>query len=1035
MKQIDMLYRQRFPEEVRQQRDDIWRVLCESFFQRYVGPGETVVDLGCGLGEFSRHIVAGRKIAVDLNPDAGALLPGDVEFHLSPVWNLGFIPSQTVDVCFVSNLFEHLESKAQLDLVLGEIHRVLRDGGRLVALHPNIKYAPGDYWDFYDHYLPLSHLSCEEAFIKTGFVVEELIGRFLPFTTRSALPQHPLLVSLYLRARPLWSLIGRQFLIVGRKPGSLSSVITANGQTSRFATTAPTEPASASPEHTPTGATAAGSALTVRPWSGRLQLIVFLLVSPMLFFVLSNIGAFLAGSVKAPIAPTQPGYLGRVIAFVGTVLVVALFATRLGGLVTGLPRRAAMGLGVAVVAGASFVIASVWSFDLDDKWINFRISRNVLATGLPLWNVEDMLNVNTSFISNYLFAPGHLVGDWETYTKVLGASLHLATGLIILARFGTGPLGLLTFGAVGLFFPALLWSLGALDTPIATFLVVAIILTYLNSPHRHSLRFWLGMGAMMWVRPEVILIGVGAFLSQVIRSPGDLRGHLSRGATFSLPIVSFLAINAYYFQRPMPATFYVKGWNKAFSGHYPVYVDIAVGLTHLSSALSTTVLATLVLTGGIVTLLRSLRLGDGWRSPIDARFPVHTDLTVGCLTFIAYQVVGGYQHMNFTFRYFVPGVICLIVVCGHLMQTYIWSQSPEDKTNDNRLMMWRMALSPGILAGLLAIQVFQSGLAAYHARHVDIALTISPLRDRFSIESYAEFVRVWRDAGDYLKGHVKPGERLFLQQAMAAGAYTDAYANDDWYAPPSMSGFDDIRRACATSTGAACLSQYDYILTFPEQTSRWSSHDEMKVFSNLAILRRRSDNARLPVAASVAAPSPAVAQAGDSPDAGPHPALGSVPRASVAANANSTFSDSTPENPVLGFLISPNDAAYNTMLLDDESGRFVRVQMTRAAPYVALNLAHPQDVPDDATVRGRAQVRGQTRGHFVLTVQDVPSAGAEPVGGVVSAEASTSWITLTSLATRVRHPDPRDHTSVALVNVEAGDYFDVRELALFVLDR
>jgi SAM-dependent methyltransferase len=131
---------------------------------------------------------------------------------------MDFIPSGSIDVCFTSNFFEHLPSKQVLDEVLTEVHRVLCPGGLLVALQPNIKYTAGAYWDFYDHYLPLSHLSCAEAFAKTGFEVIELVGRFLPFTTRSLLPQHPLLVRWYLIVRPLWWFFGRQFLIVGRKP-------------------------------------------------------------------------------------------------------------------------------------------------------------------------------------------------------------------------------------------------------------------------------------------------------------------------------------------------------------------------------------------------------------------------------------------------------------------------------------------------------------------------------------------------------------------------------------------------------------------------------------------------------------------------------------------------------------------------------------------------------------------------------------------------------------------------------------------------
>ena len=219
MQNLDVLYRHRFSARDRERRDRIWRVLCRHFFQRYVRAGDTVLDLACGLGEFSRHIRAARRIAVDLNPDAAALLPHEVEAHIGDATRLDFLADGSVDVCFTSNFFEHLPSKPDFDRLLAEVLRVLRPGGLLVALQPNVKYAPGDYWDFYDHHLPLSHLSCAEAFAMAGFEVTDLVGRFLPWTTRSLLPQHPLLVRLYLSIRPAWWVLGRQFLIVGRKPG------------------------------------------------------------------------------------------------------------------------------------------------------------------------------------------------------------------------------------------------------------------------------------------------------------------------------------------------------------------------------------------------------------------------------------------------------------------------------------------------------------------------------------------------------------------------------------------------------------------------------------------------------------------------------------------------------------------------------------------------------------------------------------------------------------------------------------------------
>ncbi len=204
MDELARLYRVRFTDAERARKDAIWRVLCERFFQRYVG-------------EFMRHIKAGRKIAVDLNPETRSLLPPDVEFHQTDAANLP-IDSASVHVCFSSNFFEHLPSKTRLDQVLQESLRVLRPGGLYVCMQPNLRYAPGEYWDYYDHVLPLTHLSCQEAFRKAGFEVIELIDRFIPFSTASRLPQAPWLVRLYLAFRPAWRLLGRQFVLVARKP-------------------------------------------------------------------------------------------------------------------------------------------------------------------------------------------------------------------------------------------------------------------------------------------------------------------------------------------------------------------------------------------------------------------------------------------------------------------------------------------------------------------------------------------------------------------------------------------------------------------------------------------------------------------------------------------------------------------------------------------------------------------------------------------------------------------------------------------------
>jgi hypothetical protein len=88
---------------------------------------------------------------------------------------------------------------------------------------PNIKYLAGDYWDFIDHHLPLSHVSLAEALHLAGFAVELSVPRFLPYTMSGKAEQPIWMLKLYLACPALWPLAGKQFLIVARKPGHIAS--------------------------------------------------------------------------------------------------------------------------------------------------------------------------------------------------------------------------------------------------------------------------------------------------------------------------------------------------------------------------------------------------------------------------------------------------------------------------------------------------------------------------------------------------------------------------------------------------------------------------------------------------------------------------------------------------------------------------------------------------------------------------------------------------------------------------------------------
>src|SRR5215470_8016184 len=215
---IERLYQARFSPAEQIARQRIWQVLCEDFFCRYVRTTDTVVDIACGYGEFINAIRCGKRIALDVNPDSRRHLSSDVTFFNQSCERLDCLPDASADVVFESNTLEHFPDKPTLTRVVREVYKKVKPGGRFILLQPNIRYTGGAYWDFYDHFIPLTHVSGEELLRNCGFDIEELIPRFLPYTTKSSLPQHPLLVKLYLRLPFVWPLIGKQFLIVARKP-------------------------------------------------------------------------------------------------------------------------------------------------------------------------------------------------------------------------------------------------------------------------------------------------------------------------------------------------------------------------------------------------------------------------------------------------------------------------------------------------------------------------------------------------------------------------------------------------------------------------------------------------------------------------------------------------------------------------------------------------------------------------------------------------------------------------------------------------
>lgn len=213
------IYRIRFSEQELAQARAFWQPICR-YLQRYVDPKGTALDLGAGYCHFINNIVSAKKLALDLNGENLRLYaaPG-IRCIESTGADLAEIQSGSIDSVFASNVYEHFPSREDVSRSLEEVYRVLRPGGRFIILQPNFAYCAKQYFDFFDHRLIFTHKGMAEGLEISGFRLERVTARFLPYTSKTSLPTAAWMVSMYLSFPPAWHILGSQMLLVAIKPG------------------------------------------------------------------------------------------------------------------------------------------------------------------------------------------------------------------------------------------------------------------------------------------------------------------------------------------------------------------------------------------------------------------------------------------------------------------------------------------------------------------------------------------------------------------------------------------------------------------------------------------------------------------------------------------------------------------------------------------------------------------------------------------------------------------------------------------------
>lgn len=216
---LEGVYDRRFGNPDSARKDGVWAEIVR-YLQRFVPPDAKVLDIGCDRGYFVRHVLAAERWGSDVR-DVRKYLPPDIRFVQAAGLELGrLLAPQAFDIVFMSNYLEHLLSRAEVVRQLEVTADLLRPGGRVLVLQPNVRHVGGAYWDFIDHHVALTERSLREAAEMAGFRTERVISKFLPYSTLGKLPQRRFLVKAYLRFPLAWSVLGKQTLYVGTRSSS-----------------------------------------------------------------------------------------------------------------------------------------------------------------------------------------------------------------------------------------------------------------------------------------------------------------------------------------------------------------------------------------------------------------------------------------------------------------------------------------------------------------------------------------------------------------------------------------------------------------------------------------------------------------------------------------------------------------------------------------------------------------------------------------------------------------------------------------------
>lgn len=196
-------------------RAQVWRAIAEHL-RPWVPRNSHVLEIGAGYCAWINAVQAARRVAVDRWPDVSRYAAPDVQpVVLDASSELRTLGTGQFDLVLASNVLEHFEPDT-VARVVGDVHAILRFGGRFIVIQPNFRYAYRQYFDDYTHRSVFTDVSLANLLRATGFEIDRVQPKFLPYSMRNRrLPATAWTVRAYL-ASPIKPRAG-QMLVIGRK--------------------------------------------------------------------------------------------------------------------------------------------------------------------------------------------------------------------------------------------------------------------------------------------------------------------------------------------------------------------------------------------------------------------------------------------------------------------------------------------------------------------------------------------------------------------------------------------------------------------------------------------------------------------------------------------------------------------------------------------------------------------------------------------------------------------------------------------------